>query len=258
MTTLTSATPVFGTQFLPGPAPRLGGAAAPGPTGADLVRAIRQRLVMIILLWFFFIGATVALTLYMQMNYPEYQASSLVRVESLAPPDPEDPLRSEQSAGDKAFVERELQNQAHLIRSSAVLTEALQDPDLRRTKWFAETEVRAKEENERREDLLLDILSVAPVPDSNYLQVSASGRIKSEVATIVNVVVQHYKLVIEKRQKEFINQQKEQITQELERSQRALQSKKQEIEDFQKTSAISEEVMQEMRERVLTLDALVT
>ncbi len=257
MTTLTSATPAYGSNILPGPMLRPGGPPAGALTGADILRALRQRMVMILLLWFVMIGATVATTLYVQQKYPVYRADSLVRVESLSPPNPEDPLRRNESLT-KADIERELQNQALLVRSQDVLTNALGDPEIKRLLWYTEAELRSKEKNEKLQDLLLDILSVGAVPDSNYLSVAASWRIKSEVPTIVNVIVQQYVSLVEKRQKEFINRQKDQMLTELERAQRALRTKKQEIEDFRNTTEFSNESIQAIQENVLTLTAMVT
>ncbi|MBX3395918.1 MAG: polysaccharide biosynthesis tyrosine autokinase [Phycisphaerae bacterium] len=258
MTTLTAATPAFGSTYLPGPFQRPSQQqAAASLTAADFMRAIRQRLVMILLLWFLLIGGTVAGTLYVQAKYPKFEANALIRVESLTPPDPKDPLRREATAS-KADIERELQNQTFLIRSPDVLTAAIQAPDMKRLKWFAEAEVVAKEKGEKLQDLLGDILNVGPLPDTNYLSVSASWREKTEVATIVNVVVNQYVSIVNRRQREMVSDAKDQLSQELDRAQRALKSKNDEIATFRTTANYSESAQAESQETLLTLNAMVT
>lgn len=260
MTTLTSATPVYGSNLLPGPVSRPGaggGGGGPGLSTQDILRAIRQRIVMIILIWLFFSGLTVAGTIYAQRNHPKYDASALIRVESLTPPDPDDVLRREKGAAAED-IERELQNQTQVVRSHDVLVAALNDPELRRTNWFKESEARSKQENENIEDLLLDAISVGPVPDSNYLRVSATWRDKREVPIIVNVIVQQYVALVESRQKKFVQTAKEELTAELERSQIVFDGIKKKIDEFQSQNEFSESVVAQANEEVQTLQAICT
>ncbi|MBK8269872.1 MAG: polysaccharide biosynthesis tyrosine autokinase [Planctomycetes bacterium] len=258
MTTLTATTPAFGTPYLPGPFQRPAAGQAGGAfTAQDIIRALRQRLVLILFLWIFLSGITVAGSLYWRTNFPEYEASSLIRVESLAPPNPEDPLRKE-SALTQADIDRELQNQAFLVRSPDVLANALTDPALRRISWFAHSEKEAKDKGERQEDLLLDILSVGPVTDSNYLRVSASWRDKTEVPVIVNVVVSQYVSLVNRRQHESVKSTKEQTAAELERAKRAYDEINKSITNFQQTAAVSDTDVAKVQENVLTLSAMAT
>lgn len=255
MTTLTATTPAFGPGYLPGPFQRPAPAAGSGPTGADFLRALRQRLVLIVFLWFVLIGFTVAGTLYWRNNFPKYEASSIIRVESLAPPNPEDPLRREASFT-QADIERELQNQVYMVKSPVVLTDSLKHPDIKRTKWYQWAEKEAQVKKERLQDLLLDILSVGPVPDSNYVRVSASWSDKSEVATIVNVVVEQYVNEVNKQQRDAVNRTKEEMTSELDRASKSYSAKNQAIADFTQRSEATEADMAEAQEKLLTLSAL--
>src|SRR5437762_3558284 len=126
MTTLTAATPSMGGGMAMGGRPRInvpGAGGGPSLGGADILRIIRQRLVMIILVWIVLIGATVAGTYFWAKYWPSYKTATYLRVESVEPVNYSDPLR-----GDKMTEEeqsRAVMNQTVFLKSPTVLSEAL-------------------------------------------------------------------------------------------------------------------------------------
>ncbi len=229
---------------------------ASGISGADIVRILRQRLVLIFVLWIFLSFLATGATLLKRFYYPVYRASSFIRVESLRPPDVTDPLK--QKTADEKEIERELKNQAISIVGPNLLLQALQDPDLQRTAWFKDATEEAERENEKIEDLLKDILTATPIRDTNLLQISASWEVRSEVHNIVNTVVSYYMAEINKQQKSAIRDAEEGLGEELEIAQKALEAIKREIVDFRRTEEFSPTTGQEANERLFTLTALVT
>ncbi len=98
MTTLTAATPSMGGGL--SAAGRMGRpqvqgqAGFAGMTGADFLRIIRQRLLLIIAIWFLvMVGAAIS-TLLLIKHRPTYLARAYVRIESVEPVNPLQPLES--------------------------------------------------------------------------------------------------------------------------------------------------------------------
>ena len=152
MTTLTAATPTTSGVLLSGTAPRPGAPAGAGLSSSDIVQILRQRMVLICVVWLLMIILSVAFTFYMRHYHPEYRANALIRVDSISPPSVTEPLKREMTRQED--IDRELQNQVLLVKSPAVLQKAVEDPDLRRTEWFKEAEEEAKRKNESVLDIL--------------------------------------------------------------------------------------------------------
>lgn len=256
MTTLTAATPSTGGSMLSGTAPRPGAPAGAGLSSSDIVQILRQRLVFICVVWFFMSGLSIAFTFYMRTYHPDYRANALIRVDSIHPPSPTEPLKEQTTRQEE--IDRELQNQVLLVKSPAVLQKAVVDPDLRRTVWFKEAEEEAKRKNESVLDILDDTIAASPLRNSNFLNVAASWRIPKELPILVNTVVQKYVAEIDRQQKNSIRSSEDQLGKELDLAQKAYEAVKQEIEAFRQTADFSSITSQEASETVLTLQALVT
>ncbi|MCA9256282.1 MAG: polysaccharide biosynthesis tyrosine autokinase, partial [Phycisphaerales bacterium] len=199
-------------------------------SASDLWRVLRQRILFIIILGTFFAAMAIGGILVWYKYYPGYVAESIIKVESL---NPIDPTRQEfNDRVDNQTIQREIQNQAFLVTRPAVLDNALKNPDLRGLAWYREADAEAKRKNENPRDLLEDILTVAPIRESNLIRVAATWRIPGEVPTIVNVVVNEYLKLVNKRSSAEIQQQMQEMAKEFEIAQRALAAKSKEIEDF--------------------------
>ncbi|MFQ5501911.1 MAG: GumC family protein [Phycisphaerae bacterium] len=255
MTSLTAATPASGGPIAPDQARRPGPSPDSGIalSGGDVVRILRQRLVLILVVWIILSGLGVGFTFFMRVYYPVYRAESLVRVDSVRPKDVTNPLQTELIQ--EQLIERELQTQALLARSETVLANALKDPDLRRTEWFVEAQEDARDRGEKVEDQLIDILGVSPIRDTNFIRITAGWRVPKEVALIVNTVVQEYLKLIEGHQERSISESKDQLDEELIRTRKLLSAKKEAIDNFRQTRDYSDLSVQAAAQRTLELTA---
>ncbi|HKQ49534.1 MAG TPA: polysaccharide biosynthesis tyrosine autokinase [Phycisphaerae bacterium] len=261
MTTLTAATSQHpmglptGTMSRPVPAP----ASAPGGvgmTGAEVLRIVRQRLVMIIFLTLFFAGLTVGVTYLMIRYYPQYKGTALVLVQSISPRDVMEPIKPQEVREEE--VARLLQDQALFVKSPEVLGAALQDPEVRDTVWYREAEQEQAKKGEDPVDLLGDILTAEPVRDSNYVGVSVTWKVAEEVPKLVNSIVAKYVEIVDRQQKQSIREAEEQIGAEVGRAKGFLDQKTADIEKFRAEFNVLGVAQRETEERILTLTALVT
>lgn len=254
MTTLTAATPTTRGGLLPGgPAVRPSSAGAAGLTGADVIRILRQRLVLISFLWLFSVGVTVGATALMVKYYPKYSADALILVESTEPPDPDNMMGSRMPRSDE--VERILQNQALLCESKKVLQDAIEDADLRGTQWYRE----AVESKDNPRDVLEDTIVAVPIRDSNYLRVAASWKFPKEVPIIVNTVVDKYIAQMNSVQKDSFRDINDQLTEQAADAERQYQAQQDEINALIESADFAVGTTNPgPSERLLTLQALVT
>src|SRR5262245_15744500 len=135
MTTLTAAS---GTSALsshggiwPAHQRRHGGPGA-GPgwslTAADVLRAVRQRLVLVLFVWTLIVGATIGMTVLWIQYWPEFRSGALVKVESILPVD----VFSERTQGShvtQAEMEALVKDQAVMVTSPDVLRDVLEAPE---------------------------------------------------------------------------------------------------------------------------------
>ncbi len=260
MTTLTSAPPSLPGGMIPIPMPRATpppqGGGTGGLSGAEVLRVIRQRLVLILFLWFFFIALAVLATWLTVRYYPKFTATSYIMVQSIAPANVMDPLATDEVKEEE--VERLLQDQALRVTSPDVLFSALGDPILRGTKWFAEAEEERLAGTDDPLLMLTDLIVANPVKDSNFLAVSAAWKVQDEVAKIVNVVVDKYEALIDRQQKESIRRAQEQLNNEAARAKKLLDDKQNMVEEFRAKMDVSEAAREDLKEKLLTLTGLET
>ncbi len=252
MTTLTAATPTVGGGMVPSQAPRPAVAAQMGGmTGADVLRILRHRLVLIIVLWVVFAGLTVGFTLFMVKYFPKYTASALVRVRSNAPINVLNPLELQRIQ--QKEVELIVKNQSVIVMSPVVLASVLKDPDIKQTKWY----IWAREqEDEHPLDLLEEIVYASPIRDSNFLRVGVTWRYQGEVHTIANTVVDKYLDRVQKLQRDNIRISSDPLEKEVESARTLFNDKQREIAALRMEGNLFFEGGQ--TEELLTLKALLT
>ncbi len=255
MTTLTAANPTMGGAYLPVPSAGAHMGHAPALTGADVMRILRQRLVLILFMWILLGGAAVGGIVFWYIKYPTYSTWSDIRVTSLDPINPADPLDKEHQP--QGEIERELQNQTFRIQTTEVLSEALKEPAVRNTDWFKEAQVDAKRYNERMEDLLLDILAVAPLRDTNLIRVTGNWRKPEEIRTIVDTVVNKYRAQVDRDKELTLGAQKSRLLDEVSRAQRNFEDKKKEIEQFRMSNEFSDSLLDQGKEELLLVSSLI-
>lgn len=257
MTTLTAANPIYGGRSAPMAPARPSASGGPGLTGADAWRIIRQRLVMIIILWVLSIGVTVGGTILWAKYYPTYRAEALVWVESIDPIDITRPLAREAHIQEDV-VTRMLQDQAMLVTSATVLIKAIEDPKLRATQWWREAQEKAARKGDDEVELLRDILTSTPIRDTNYIQVTASWRNAEDVKEIVNAVVRRYESTIHELQRGSMKEQADSIDKELQAAQKRYEALLRQKDEFRRAQEFSARSGQEVDERVMTMTALET
>lgn len=257
MTTLTAATPTMGGGMAMGTRMRPPMAAGGGPSlgGAEILRIIRQRLVMILLVWTLCIGATVGVTLLKLKYWPEYSAQALIKVDSVEPIDPLNMFKPDKMTEEEQ--ERVVMNQTLILKSPDVLQEALKDASLRQTRWFSE----AEKETERRSvslvDLLDETISASPVRQSSFFTVRASWKFPTEVPILVNTVVDKFWYRIQENQKGEIRRASEQLKKETNQARSAYDDANNKVQDFRSSMEVLGQGT-EPNERLMTLDAVVT
>ncbi len=253
MTSLTAATPTAGGGMAPAQPARQVAPPPSGLTAADISRVIRQRLVLILILWVVFSGLAAGFTGFMVKYFPKYRAFTYVRVISTQPVSVLNPLAQEQIRQQE--VELLVQNQVVLVKSQAVLSDALKAPAIRRTRWF---EWATAQQDEDPIDLLSDIITAAPMRDSNFLRVAAVWEEPTEVDDLVNTVVDTYLEKVDMLQKGAIRESREQIDDEVQRARKELEDKNREIERHQERAEVWSVNQGGPSEQLLTLQALVT
>ncbi|MCA9249742.1 MAG: polysaccharide biosynthesis tyrosine autokinase [Phycisphaerales bacterium] len=209
---------------LPGPvvshAPQ---AASKGLTPADILGMLRQRLVTIIILSILFSGMGVGLFFLMYFKFPKYSAQSLVECISDAPK--RQMAVTPDAMANDSFT-RFVQSQALYIKSFPVLKKALQDPEVRSTKWYKNID------QDRHLLELQDDLSASAIRDSNYIRVSISTAASSDPAIIVNTVVKTYLEEIKERASSVYRQELTDYKREQSGYKDQLVKKNQQISDF--------------------------
>ncbi len=194
-----------------------------GLTAADIGSILKQRLVMIIILWMLFGALGVGLFFLVYFKFPTYRAEAFIECISQRPSRPGE-LGETGMTEDQ--YERFVASQALFAVSPTVLNEVLQTPEVRGTRWFA-----GADQSKLRLELEDDLAS-GPVKDTNYFRVVMGCREPREPAIIVNQVVNTYIAKVRDRtadayRRELAGYQKEQTT-----LQSQIQQKLRQIQDF--------------------------
>ncbi len=165
---------------------RPAGASASAFSPQDILRAIKQRIFLILFVWLFLCGVTVGGTYLWMKHYPSFRAQAQVWVIS---PRPQMPYTLQEIDVSPDVQERILQDQAIQAKSDEVLRQVLQDPSVQATAWYRSYKV------EDRPQMLIDLkekLEVVPYKGTSYLLISMSCRSSNDLREIVNAVVDKY------------------------------------------------------------------
>lgn len=161
-----------------------GPAAAAGLTFADVLRILKQRMFLVIFIWFFVTGLAAAATWYLQKNHQMFRSQVLIKVDS---PNPRDPFEVREPMPPVELLNRYVMDQVQLVQQREVLDAALRDPKVTGTRWYQEH----KQKGELTE-AIEDDLSVSPVPGQSYLQVRFTARNPKEAAEIADTIADKY------------------------------------------------------------------
>lgn len=259
MTTLTAATPSMGGGM--SAAGRMGRPQAQaqagfaGMTGADFLRIIRQRLLLILAIWFLSMVTAAVATILLIKHRPLYLAKAYVRVESVEPVNPLQPL--DPGGLQAADLQRVVSDQAVMMKNPSVLAKALNVPELKSTAWYRDAVEREGNWSESKIDLLDEAVSAVPVKDTSYLVVSARTRQASEAPILANVVVDTYISEVRKQQEDDIRRSKEDLDDELDIANQQYKAHLDDLEQFRATRDVLG-VGNETNEELQTLSAVET
>lgn len=157
------------------PGGRPGAPTAGGINLRDAVRIVRRRWLLILLTFLSVFGVMMIVTLLWWLYLPGYTARALLKVE----PSQMNILDASNPFYPKDIIERGKRSQAALVKSEAVLTEVVNDPEVRKTTWYQ------KYKNEIYEEMEADI-DVTAIPETEFIQISMTARHKEEIPGIVN------------------------------------------------------------------------
>jgi capsular exopolysaccharide synthesis family protein len=161
-------------------------------TPSDVLTMLRRRTVLIVILFILFLLASIGGFAVWWKFFPGYQAECLIECVSNIP---EGSLSIEVQRLRQEEHERFVATQALLIKSPAILGDALQLNAVRETEWY-------KSVDRRNKDHLLELtadLSAAPVRRTNFLRVSLESRRVEDPAVIVSNVVRIWLDAVKKR-----------------------------------------------------------
>jgi len=226
LTTNTATTGSLTTQPVDAFAPR----APAGMSPVDLLKIIRRRIVLILVIWFLFIGVTVGGTYLWARYYPSYRADAYVQVTS---PNPSLPFDIAGTPANQDLIERYVRDETVRLKSEQILSEAINDPLLRETQWFQSFETVDEALLE-----LADKLGIGGVHGSSFVRASFATRQKDDCHKIVNAVVNQYFDEIGRTSQNQFRQQVSSFKLEVEGVRRLLTDKISEIREFQKQAGI--------------------
>jgi len=169
------------------PPPRPGAAPGAALTPQDIFRIVKRWIWLMLAILALVMVLTVVGTYVWATWYPTYTAVGLVEVKTpIVPPALRDVT---QMVPNIEIFEQFINTQAAMIRNLSTLQQALEDPLVRQTSWFKSFE---GDVNAATVDMQENRLGVAPIRDTQFVQVSFRWRVPSEAATIVNAVLDTY------------------------------------------------------------------
>jgi len=171
--------------------PRAGGpdagADSAGITAKDVWRIVKQRKVLIIVMWSVFYLLVLVTTFLVYRFAPAYKNEAYVR---LIPPMGEQWGSLQEAILPKDYIAHRLATEANGILNPATLLDVLAQPEIKATefdRWYGDDFDKCLYDFER-------MLSVAPMRDTFLISVAIAVRKKEEAKLIVNTVVQRYVL----------------------------------------------------------------
>lgn len=216
----------------PGAIRRPAAAAASGLTFNDVIRILRQRIFLILFVWFFLTGVTGVATWYLVKNHQAYRAETMIEVESQGP---RNPLQLDTNFNVAVeMLNRWLTNQAQLVKHVEVLDAAFKDPGVRSTSWYSEGI--QKYGDTGLFEKLEDDLGVSPIPNTSFLLVTFSAPNPKDARTIVNTIVRKYLDLVRVRSKTELSTKLAEMTAQRDLLQKELNAAREEKERYIGTS----------------------
>jgi polysaccharide biosynthesis transport protein len=201
-------------------------ATGKGLSPTDILAILKQKLVVIIMLWIVFAGLGVGLFFLLWFKFPRYPAEALIECISDAPGKS---LTLEQTRLPEDTYLRFIQSQAMFLKSYTVLSDALKDSDVRETQWF-----QSVPQDERYVELEKE-LGCSAVRDTTFLRVSMATHSSKDPHRIVNAIVRIYLAKVRDQGAEPFRQELKDYKDELASVRTQIQQKRDQIQAHQAT-----------------------
>ena len=211
-------------------APPVGAGA--GITASDILRSLQERVFLILLVWVLGSAFTVGITLVAQRYFPLWTSHALIRVESPSPGNPFDPWGMRV---DRDTMERNLADQANIIRDLALLREVLASPEVRvETDWFKQF----GDDVDKALEELDEKLAVGPMRGTSLLRVAMPTRNPKDSPKIVNKIVAVYMETVKTISRSKFLDEAEAFAREVQRKEQQLQGIHEELARLEREAEI--------------------
>jgi len=162
------------------PGAMAGGTAGAGLTGKDIVRIFRKRIWLIILAFAICLAVAATITVLWNAYAPWYTARAFLEIVPSR-----NTYLSPSSEPNNDLVRRLVQSHVQMVKSDSVLNQALQDVDLKQTRWWQ------KNQGNLMSSLEKDI-GASGIPNTNLMAVSMVGTDKKDIPEVVNAVAKAF------------------------------------------------------------------
>lgn len=213
---------------LPGPA---AGGESEGMGLSDVVRILKQRLLMILVTTIGLYGLVALVTFGTLYFFPAYTSEAIFE---MLPPEQNDYIKTPLQISPEV-IEQMLQTESRKLKQPDVLWEVLGEPEVKKTDYFAwyDRDV-AKASLGLQKDLVC-----APVPDSRLIRLALSAKKKSEALLIVSKIANFYQNKSERTSKGERSDQLQAINNQLASITKELESKRAQLAALRQTADLS-------------------
>ncbi|MBW7904458.1 MAG: polysaccharide biosynthesis tyrosine autokinase [Phycisphaerae bacterium] len=229
-----------------------GGAEAPSVGMADVLRILKQRRLMIVVLFFVFYTLVVGATFAIANWAPLWTSEAILELEP-----PRKNVLDIEPSGDvmPEQMRLALQTESRKLTQPVLLQKVLEQPEIKKTafyNWYGGNIPKCMTDLRR-------LLGSTPIPDTYLIRVSLATRDPTETRDIVNAVVDQYLARYVTQAKDELYLRAESLKNTLAERQRKLNEKRDEMYRFREQTAVpGAEEREAMGGLVLGLQAQIT
>ena len=218
---------------------------------ADVIRILKQRMVMIVVTAVILFMLVIAVTLLVWKFAPAFSSEAIFELE---PPQTGDALNPEVATHlNTAYLEQLLRTEAGNLKGLSLMFQVVEQPEIKATQYFAWYDQNVAEAAKG----LQEDLQVGPIPDTSHIRVALACRDKTEARTIVQTVVRLYQREFTDIAADSARERTDALRNTLNRLRDELRSKQNDLAQFRENTAVPAMEMRrnESRENVNMLGA---
>lgn len=205
--------------------------AGTGLSPGEIWRILKQRKITVIVTFLLLMALSV-LTTFLVLRYaPAYPAVALMELTA-----PEDPMQIAQDLADRDSMKLLLETEARKIKNPSIFNKVIALPEIKSTNFYNWYKSRG-EEPEAVDDMM-NLVSVAPIPDSQLIRIAINLRHKDEAVKVVRSIVDQYLQTFQQSERDATQQRLEEFKERREELNRQLRDKRKELSDFRSTTDI--------------------